>query len=265
MSDLWHVLLADPQGAETPVLSELAQAFFRMTPFDAHQRARRMWGWLGERLSKPEAEALRALAESRGVPSRLLADEETVPFPRFWPPHGGGPAGEGLVFHVGAPAVEKRVPFSDIRLLTFMGLREEQVNTVTVKEGPSLGEKAAKLGLFMATGIPLGFGGGKEEKKTVRTGEFVMALDVFTPTEAYRIFPDRFGFSGLSGPGSWTGLENARRFLAEVSARAPMALLNRGARVVLDKKPLNTLGYDERHAYDKECLWLLQLTSDRPV
>jgi hypothetical protein len=195
---------------------------------------------------------------------RVIAEEETVSLPKVQGPHAGGPTGTGLRFSVGAPAVEKQVSFGDIRLITFLGLREERETTVTTREGPSAGEKAAKLGILLATGIPLPIGKEQEVKKTVRSGEYFMCVDVITATDCYRVNPDRFGFSGLSGPATWSGLDNARGFITDVSARAPQALLNRGARWVLDKKPLNTLGYDERFSYEKECRWLLQLIPLRP-
>ena len=82
----------------------------------------------------------------------------------------------------GEPAA---VPWGAVRLLAPSALREESVSSRTVKEGPGAAGKIARLGVMMTTGLPIGLGGKKVEKR-VKEGELVIGLDVFTGGERWR-------------------------------------------------------------------------------
>ncbi len=262
MSEPHVVLLQDPRGVEAGVLGRFFSGSLKIPLIDAQHRARRAWGVLGENLSEEDARRLAAEATAVGIPAAAFPSGTLKPLPPPVMVQRAELPEVGLLLKVGVPATARTVPFDSLRVAAALAVREETQTTVTVKEGPSTGERVAKIGLMMATGIPMGVGGkSKEVKKIVTSGEFTLFADIFTVAgERYCVDPARFGFSGPRGA-TWTGLENLRRFLQALLPKTPKALVNRGVRWLVESRPLSSLGYDTRADYEKECRWLLALAS----
>ncbi|HND64231.1 MAG TPA: hypothetical protein PKZ00_01560 [Elusimicrobiota bacterium] len=256
---LFSVLLRDPRGAEFPLVSKILGDFLKVPAIDAQHKARDAWGFLGEKLSAEDAQRLAAAAQAAGAPARVVPESDLAVSPPAQSANGGGPENDVLRLTLGVPAREKRIPLADLQLIALLPLREESSSTVTVKEGPSAGERAAKITLMMTTGIPLPMGKSKEIKKTVTTGDLTVLADFFTATERFRVDAGHFGFSGLGESKTWNGLENLKRFVKMILDRRPDVPLNRGGRWVMENKTLATAGYTDRGQFEKECRWLLTL------
>lgn len=256
---LFAVLLRDPRGAEFPLVSKILGDFLNVPAIDAQHKARDAWGFLGEKLSAEEAQRLAAGAQAAGAPARVVPDSELAVSPPSQSANGGGPENDVLRLTLGLPAREKRIPLVDLTLIAILPFREESTSTVILKEGPSAGERAAKMTLLMTTGIPLPMGKSTEIKKTVTTGDLTVFADLFTATERFRVDAGHFGFSGLGESKTWNGLENLKRFIKIILERRPDVPLNRGARWVMENKTLATAGYSDRGQFEKECRWLLTL------
>lgn len=218
---------------------------------------------LGEDLSRADADRLSEDARREGVPTRVVPSERLVVPPPPVAVNGGGLVDEGLRFTLGAPARERLVPLDRLRAIALLPLREESRTSVTVKEGPSAGQRAAKITLLLATGIPVDFGGKpKEVTKEVRSAELTLLADFITSEERFRVDAAHFAFGAAEGkPKVWSGLENLRRLLADVRSRLPRIPFNRGARWVVENRPLTSAGYAERTHFEREIRWLLTLSS----
>jgi len=132
-------------------------------------------------------------------------------------------------------------------------------------EDPS--KRVLKTAFSMMTGLPTGMGLPKPPTaKPAETSELAAVLDlVFAePPERLRVQASRFDYSCLSGRMVYDALGNFRLLLAELAEAAPSARLSRGARVLLEKRPVREMGYDAPEDLERECRWLLTLAALRP-
>jgi len=130
------------------------------------------------------------------------------------------------------------VPWTDIPVLIAAAL--PQTITRTIKTAPEidLGKEALKLGLTLITGIPMMGGGKKEETRVVRSSDVIQVFDVAAPGLRLRVAADNFDYSGLGHLKSYGAAADFNILFGEIAKRAPKAVLNRGARLLLDGKPL---------------------------
>ncbi|MBI5209341.1 MAG: hypothetical protein HY927_05135 [Elusimicrobia bacterium] len=251
------------RGPELPEQARCAGAVaaFRQVPFcDAARLARSAWGIMGEDMEKGEAEGLAAALEEAGAPAVAL------PQGLLEPPPAPGQAvgmefdalGLRLLDKAGAPA---EMRWDRVALVAAAGFKETTVKKLTVKEGPTLTQKAASMGLMMA-GLPIRVG-GKERvvEKTIEDVELLFFLDLFErrPPRRFRVDAREFDYSCL-GPGMQPcSAENFRALVGLLAARAPRALRSRGSQVLLGRQPVNTMGYDSLADLERESRWRLTL------
>jgi hypothetical protein len=255
----WRVLLADPAGAPIAALASWFAARRGLMPVDAQRAARHAWGLLADNLSEEDARSALAAATAHGLAAVVLA-ENPAPLPDPVPVTALRWMESALAWTSGVPPVSMApVEGSRVRLLSFACLRHDSLVTQITKEEASGARRLAGLGIMLTTGIPVGMGGNKEVSRTVSSTEWVIFLDVFAGDVRWRVKPERFDFSALGAGKVAGGPANTRHLLEELRARAPGALLNRGARALLQGQPLAGAGYDDLEDVEKENRWLLAL------
>ena len=155
-----------------------------------------------------------------------------------------------------------RAPWSRVAILGVAGFTQKTVRKVKVEEGPGLGRKALNLGITLATGMPVGLGGGKKEvEKTVESSDLVFYLDLILadPPRRLRIDAQDFDYSCLGARKSYSALINFRQLVQDLADRAPKARRNWGAQVLLDCRPVREMGYESLEDLERECRWLATL------
>jgi hypothetical protein len=150
--------------------------------------------------------------------------------------------------------------WKDVLLLSTGVLNEQTTSTHVEMKGPSVGERAARIGL-MAVGLPVGF--GKKKKVVVERKEtnLYFYLDIFlsNPTSRVRIDPGTFNFDCLKEQKTYSSTTNFRLLLLELCRRASLALKNQGTDFLAEGKPLNLLHYDSPSDLEKESQCILSL------
>ena len=247
------VLLRDPARDLNLVAVALA-ARSKLSPENWMPALRRNWGILLEPSSAEEAEALANALTKAGhaavaVPVSLLEDPPApvlVAKAELW--------GDGFDVVAGE---SERLSWSRLKVISAGAVSRSDSKSVT--EGPSLAEKSVRLGLTMATGLPLM--GGKTKTRAVVTErrESFIELIFVEPARRVRIMAANFDYAALGEKMSYSAELNFRALVGELTARAPAALRGKGARGVLTKAPSGELAYESFEEVEREERWLLAL------
>lgn len=257
------VLVRSPEKfLPTAVASVLAKRA-KAPALDFVAPVRRAWGLIAESLPAAAAEALAAELTAAGqaalaAPSSLL---EAPP-----PPVLVAKAefsGDGFDVVSGrANAAPERLSWTRLSALCAAGLEVRTTTTVTETAPMEVREKALRLGLSIATGIPM-MGSKKEVKRVVETKDRALMLDILFLGPARRLRVDARSFDySLLGPKMGYGAEvNFHALLAELVARAPGALRGKGTRAMLARRPAGESAYESLDDLEREERWLLTLAA----
>ena len=262
--DLFSVLATDERPPDFALTAKILSEFSRLNANDAGRAARHGWGFMGENLGPADAARLAEKCGAYGV--------KTVTLPSAAIARCKAPVlvkkidmGTGAFSYTGGAGLSANADFSDILVLSAAPLKEETTKTVKSVEGPSSGEKALRLGIMVATGLPIGMGKSKEVKKEVKTSETAFLLDIILKQAAtrLRLNPAAFDFSCLKEKKTYSSQVNFRLMCAELAALAPKALKNTGLWAIIEHKPLSATAYDGMEDFEKETLRLAVITGTK--
>ena len=255
------VLLRSPEKfAPAPVAAVLAKmkkqpALDFVGPVKAH------WGVIAESLPAAEADALAARLNEAGLaalaaPTTLL---ETPPAPVMVTK--AELSGDGFDVVSGrANAAPERQSWSHLAVICAGGVEVKESKTITEKAEMDIKEKAVRLGLTMATGIPM-MGGKKEVTRVVETKDRALTLDLLflNPARRLRIEARAFDYSMLGPKMAHAAEVNFGILVGEIASRAPSALRGKGTRGFVNKT--GDWRYDSLADLDREERWLLTLSA----
>ncbi len=237
------------KGGPLPKPAALAQAVAPVRKAPVHDLMapmRRCWGLVELDCDEPAARTLVSRLGEAGIAALALPANLIEDLPPAEP----------------ARTLETRL--EPPALLAAAVFRATSTRVVKEETGPSAGERALKLGLSLATGLPMGLmgGGGKRiVEKNVESSELVYFLDIYLgrPLRRLRIDAQDFDYACLGQRKGYDAPGNFRRLLEMLSPAAKS--LNAGARGLLDSKPVRELGYDSLADLDREARWLFTLES----
>jgi hypothetical protein len=228
--------------------------------FDAAARIHRGWGFLERQVSEEEArDIVRSLAE-QGVAAVALAETDLRAVPDSQVMIGFDMDDRGLSPRLQTPGQPTNlVPWTEIAIVAAGGFSEEVIQRDAGASAKTSGAaQMLKLGVFLATGIPVGLFGNKKQsaapKKT--THVVIFGQIITTAGDSFFFDPDRFDFSGLGALKQLSRAANFHTLIAELARRTP-AQLNLGARFVLDHRSLTLANYHSLHDFETELTWML--------
>ena len=257
------VLVRSPEKFLPTAIAAVLAKRAKAPALDFVAPVRRAWGVIAESLPAADAESLSAELTAAGqaalaAPSTLL---EAPPPPVLVAK--AELSGDGFDLVSGrANAAPERLSWTRLSALCAAGLEVRTSKTVTETAPMELGEKAVRLGLTMATGIPL-MGSKKEVKRVVETRDRALMLDMLflNPGRRLRIDARAFDYS-LLGPKMTHAAEvNFSVLLEELAARAPGALRGKGTRAILARRPAGESLYEALDHLEREERWLLTLAA----
>lgn len=250
-------------------LADIAQALAaaRKVPFqDMMQAVRRSWGIIEDGAAKPAAEATVQALEKAGIKSVAVPSNLVEELPPAEPLAGAQFSPDGL-FPVSKEGGAPRLVWQNLALVAAAGYKETEIRHIANPENPDMAKKLLKTGLLLMAGIPPGFGGAKKQPpKAVEVSDLVFVLDLVfkEPARRLRIDARHFDFSCLKERMRYDALGNFKILLDDAARLAPLALLNRGAMVLLEKRPVREMGYEALSDMERECRWLLTLEALKP-
>ena len=216
---------------------------------------RRDWGILMEPSPAEEAEALADALTKAGQPAIAVPISLLEYPPAPMTVAKAELAGDG--FDVVAAEGSERLSWSRLRVISAGAVSHSDLKSVT--EGPSLAEKSVRLGLTMATGLPLMGGKAKTRQVLTQRRESFIELIFVEPARRVRIMAGHFDYAALGDKMSYSAELNFRALVGELAGRAPAALRCKGARGVLAKAPSGELAYESFEELEREERWLLAL------
>jgi hypothetical protein len=229
-----------------PIALAKGLAAVRETPVqDQMLVARRAWGIVAEDLSESEARALGQALRSSGVE---CAVGPTAALAKL-------PAAEAAGTVDGLPATH---PI----LIAVAGITVTTETTRTEEKGPSGGQKIASVAIMMSTGLPIKIGGRKRSvEKTKEEQSLVFYADLYYegPSRRLQIDASHFDFSCLEERMLYQAQGNLKLLIGDLVQAAPKAWTNHGTRVLLEGRPIRTMGYGSLGDLEREARWLLTL------
>jgi hypothetical protein len=233
--------------------------------FDVLPVVRRSWGVVVESGPAEEGEALAAELTAAGqpalaAPTSLLENPAEPAIPTKLALSNEGL--EVLAWHGALPP--ERLPWARLSALCAAGL-ETRSRTTVASGGPGeLAAKAVRLGITLATGIPMGSGAPRKER-VVESRDRALVLDLLflEPSRSLRIEAARFDYGVLGARMAYSAELNFLELLAELGTRAPRALRGKGTRAILGKRPAAESAYESLEDLRREERWLLTLSALR--
>jgi hypothetical protein len=229
-----------------PMALAKALAAARKTPVqDQVLVAKRAWGIVAENLSEGEAKALGQSLRSSGLacavgPTSALAELPAVEL---------------------AESVDE-LPAVHPTLIAVAAITVTSKRTKTEEKGPSGAQKIASAAIMMSTGLPIKIGGRHRSVQTTQDEQnLVFLADLYYegPSRRLRIDPSRFDFSCLGQRMVYHAQGNLKLLTGDLAQAAPEAWLNHGTRVLLEGRPIRTMGYGSHEDLEREARWLLTL------
>jgi len=243
--DRFAVIRVDPESHDPMVLAK-ALATIRETPVhDQVLIAKSAWGIVANDLSQDEAnalgKALRAMDIECAVgPTSALAE---------LPP-------------VEAAGTIDVLPDAQATLIAVAGITITTTTTVTEDKGPSGAQKIASAAILASTGLPIKIGGWKRPVEKAQKEEslaFYADLHYEGPSRRLRIDASRFDFSCLESRMLYQAQGNLKLLIGDLVQAAREAGTNHGTRVLLEGRPIRTMGYRSLQDLEREAQWLLTL------
>jgi hypothetical protein len=233
------------RGTHDPMALARALAAIRGTPVhDQVMAAKRAWGIVADALPAAEAKALGKALQSAGVRCAVGPASRLAELPPVEP----------------APKLDA-LPVAPPTLFALAALTVTWTTTTTEKKGPSGGQKAASAAIMMTTGLPIKIGGRRRAVEKAREEQklaFYVDL-LYDPPRRLRIDASQFDFSCLDKRMVYHAQANLKLLVGDLVQAAPDAWLNLGARVILEGRPIRTMGYESLEDLEREARWLLTL------
>jgi hypothetical protein len=244
------VLLARSDAKDFMALAK-ALAAARKTPLqDQMIAAKNCWGILAEHQSETAARQLVQALEASGVESTILPAAFLVQLPKAEP-----------------AATMEFIPSAQLVLVAAAAITIDSTTTKSVKEGPSAAQKVLSTAILLGTGLPIKIGGKERTvEKTQHHSDLVFYLDLLyqNPSRRLRIDALHFNYTFLKERKLYQVLGNFKLLVGDLVKAAPKAWQNHGTRVLVENKPLQTMGYGSLTDLERETRWLLTIMEQAP-
>lgn len=257
MNGFTTVLLMDDPTAAVRIVAEAIAAARQVPVIDVTREARSCWGLVGENRPEEEATRLVAALKERGIESRNIPSANLPPL-----------AGVQIVRKIEADENGFRcrmsrgetplIPWPAPAFAAAAIINSSTYTNETKVEGPSKSEKLIRMSISMATGIPLPGGRSRtvqvRKEHTTQIGVLDIALE--KPAGRLRLEADRLDSSYLGSRRTYDSMGNFKLVVADVAERVGAERLNRGARLIVAKGNLSTMGYDNLKEFEREERWI---------
>ena len=240
------VVIQLDRDARDPSALAKALAAARKTPvLDQMIVARNSWGIVGEDLAEEEASVLLEILLSSGVASVACPASSLVELPS-----------------AEVATTLESLPATRPVLIAVAGITITSTTTATERRGPTGAQKLVSTALMLGTGLPIKLGGRtRAVAKTHQEPTLAFYADLLyqNPLRRMRIAAAKFDFACLKERMLCQAQANCKLLIGDLLRAAPAAWQNHGTRVLLEGKPMRTMGYRSLEDLEREERWLLTL------
>lgn len=259
------IIASQPDLPALPILGKAFAEIQQIPLLDGSRAAKSTWGILAENIPEDKAPSLLEIFRKCGVDVLALPMAE---LPAHRPPHPLShirPMESGLEVAAN-PNEWKRIPWEAIAVFGAAVFHRKILKTIKEQTGPSAGEKIVKAGILLTTGLPIPLSKKKDITLTKEESEYEYLLDIFLrrPEIRIRLLAGHMDYNFLNEKRQFGSESNFRLMLEQLTAAAPHALKNHGAKILLNKGSISSMGYESEADLDREGRWLLALASRAP-
>ncbi|MEW5950659.1 MAG: hypothetical protein AB1637_02060 [Elusimicrobiota bacterium] len=148
---------------------------------------------------------------------------------------------------------EIKYDLKDLKIMAYAPICEESIKVIKEKQGPQAAEKAIRLGIMMATGLPIGLGKNKEISREIKKRETYLYLDlIFSDNVRIRINSENFDFSCLKEEKGYSSQINFKNFCLKIAQKAEKTWKNTAIFDLLEGALSPTLKYETLSDLEKE-------------
>jgi len=241
-----YALIQLDRESHDPMALAKALAAIHETPVqDQVLVAKGAWGIVADDMSESEARALGRALRSSGVECAV-----------------GPTAALARIPAVEAVRTVDALPDAHPVLIATAGITFTTTRTTTQKKGPSGAQQIASAAIMMSTGLPIKIGGRKRPvEKTHSEQSLAFYVDLYydEPSRRLQIDASNFDFSCLGERMLYQAQGNLKLLTGDLVQASPEARVNHGTRVLLEGRPIRTMGYGSLEDLEREARWLLTL------
>ncbi|GAB4030101.1 MAG: hypothetical protein Fur0012_05470 [Elusimicrobiota bacterium] len=251
MPDNNWVFVTEEKLPPARTMAEAVAATQGMIFYEAMAFVVKNYGFLGINLSFEKAAATVEACASLGIKSAIKSSDE-IPVLKAAVDIKKIVFSESFLIYENQ-GIQLKTELKDLKLMAYAPLASETIKIIKEKQGPGAGEKAMRLGIMMATGLPIGLGKSKEVAKEVRQSETALYLElIFADGIRLRINSEHFDFSCLDEQKGYSSQTNFKNLCLKLSQAAPSAWKNSALFDLLGGAMAPTLKYENLSDLEKE-------------
>jgi len=227
---------------------ELLRRAFRAVPFltdlDAHTLAQDGYGILIRRLSQENAGALQLALRNQGMETELVPEQNLPTLPAGKQVHRLDYSLEALlIYDPGGRGFP--LPWGHIYMIAAGKVRLNEFRTVESRRRRWVSSESGDMDWVTDT-----------RRREERTDRLVMEIILSGAVMRYSVVAEHFNYAYLGERMRRSSEENFALLTQDLMARAPHAILNRGAYYLRDQAT-DPMSYPTRNAFNEEIIWLL--------
>jgi hypothetical protein len=257
MSGFTIVLLTEDPLAAAPAVAEALAVARGVPAIDVAREARSCWGLVGDNREEKECGHVVSFLKERGIGAKIVPTASLPDLPRVQAVRKIEIEEAGFRCKL-LRGMSPTIPWRAVTMVAAAIVKTSSYKTETREEGPSKSEKLVRMGITLATGIPIPGGRSRTVQVKKETTSFAGILDLALdkPAGRLRMEADSLDTSYLGSRRGLDSMGNFKLVVADAVDRVPPEDVNRGARMIHVKANPSTMGYDDVKEFEREERWM---------
>lgn len=252
MSDNNLVFVTEEKLPPARAMAEAVASAQGLIFYEAMSMVVKNYGFLGENLSIEKAQETVKACERIGIKTAITSCDSLAQLKAALNVKKVFFSDSSILYENQGKQLESNL--KNLKIMAYAPLSSETVKIVKERQGPDIGEKAMRLGIMMATGLPIGLGGkSKEISREVRQSETNLYIDLIFDNEIrLRINSENFDFSCLDEQKTYSSHINFKNLCIKLAQYSPLAWKNSALYDLLSGAMSPTLKYETISDLEKE-------------
>ncbi len=251
MADNDFVFAAQEKLPPAKIMAQALAQSQGMIFYEAMAIVVKNYGFLGFNLSKEKSKALIGACLACDIKAVSMPSESMPKLAPALEIKKADFSGQYLIYE--NQGLQLKAELEKLKVIAYAPISRETIKVIKEKQGPGAGEKAMRLGIMMATGLPLGLGKSKEVSREIHQSETLLYLDmIFDEELRLRINSDNFDFSCLKEQKGYSSHTNFKNLCLKLAETSPKAWKNSALFDLLDGAMAPSFKYETLSDLEKE-------------